>query len=175
MDIKIRQGTYDDVEKLGDLYDSLNDFLGATTNYPGWRKGVYPTVQDAKEGVDGKELYVADFKEEIAGTLILRRRQDEAYLNAPWQQPLDDKKVLVIHTFAVNPKYLKLGIGKILLDFAVDFCAQQDLKAIRLDVYEGNFPAISLYKKCGFSYISTVSLGLEEYGLDNFKLFEKLI
>jgi RimJ/RimL family protein N-acetyltransferase len=44
-----------------------------------------------------------------------------------------------------------------------------------LDVYEGNIPAISLYEKYGFKYIDTVDLGLGNYGLDWFRLYEKLL
>jgi len=42
-------------------------------------------------------------------------------------------------------------------------------------VYENNFPAISLYEKCGFEYVDTVDLGFGNYGLDWFKLYEKLV
>lgn len=43
------------------------------------------------------------------------------------------------------------------------------------DVYEGNIPAINLYEKCGFKYIDTVDLGLGNYGLNWFRLYEKLL
>jgi len=49
------------------------------------------------------------------------------------------------------------------------------MKSIRLDVYEKNIPAILLYEKCGFEYIDTVDLELGNYGLDWFKLYEKVI
>ncbi len=49
------------------------------------------------------------------------------------------------------------------------------MQALRLDVYENNYPAINLYEKFNFKYIDTVDLGLEEYGLKWFKLYEKLL
>ena len=55
-------------------------------------------------------------------------------------------------------------------------CAEeQGARALRLDVYEGNLPAIRLYESAGFRYVDTVSLGLEEIGLDRFRLYEKLL
>ena len=49
------------------------------------------------------------------------------------------------------------------------------MKAIRLDVYEQNTPAIRLYEKNGFQYITTVDLGLGDYGLHKFHLYEKIL
>lgn len=47
---------------------------------------------------------------------------------------------------------------------------------IRLDTYEENAPAASLYEKSGYSYRGLVDLGLEEvYGLKWYKVFEKLL
>ncbi|XAM46318.1 hypothetical protein TPDSL_28260 [Terrisporobacter petrolearius] len=50
-----------------------------------------------------------------------------------------------------------------------------NIKELRLDVYEKNLPAIKLYEKFGFKYIDTVDLGLENYGLKWFRLYEKLL
>lgn len=49
------------------------------------------------------------------------------------------------------------------------------MKAVRLDVYEKNQPAIQLYKSFGFQYIDTVDLGYGMYGLDWFQLYQKLL
>ena len=55
------------------------------------------------------------------------------------------------------------------------FSRVEELKALRLDVYEGNLPAIRLYESAGFRYAGTVSLGLEDIGLDWFRLYEKML
>lgn len=70
---------------------------------------------------------------------------------------------------------MKCGVGKALMKFADEHSIKLQVKSIRLDVYEGNIPAIELYEKSGFKYIDTVDLGLGNYGLDWFKLYEKLI
>ena len=70
---------------------------------------------------------------------------------------------------------MKMGVGRALLDFSFELAQQSGIKSIRLDVYENNLPAIHLYEKCGFEYIDTVDLGFGEYGLDWFKLYEKLL
>lgn len=83
--------------------------------------------------------------------------------------------MFVIYTFVVHPKYFNQGIGKVLIDFAYECAIKNNVEALRLDVYEGNLPAIKLYEKCGFKYIDTVDLGLENYGLKWFRVYEKLI
>ena len=40
-----------DIDEMGRLYDSLNDYLEQHVNYPGWRKGIYPAREDAEKGI----------------------------------------------------------------------------------------------------------------------------
>ncbi|MGB4658653.1 MAG: GNAT family N-acetyltransferase [Mobilitalea sp.] len=173
--IKIRQGTITDIDCIAQLYDDINDHLAVTTNYPGWRKGLYPIRENAEDGIKDSSLYVATKDAEIVGSFILRHEPEPAYLDAKWQAELDYESVLVIYTFVVNPNYLGQRVGQEMLRFAALYGKCTKMKALRLDVYEKNTPAIRLYEKCGFKYIDTVSLGLEEYGLEWFKLYEQLL
>ena len=175
MDIIIRLGIDDDINKLEQLYDELNDYLANSTNYPGWKKGIYPTREDAVNGIKDQTLYVASINDKIVGSIILSHKPEPAYSNVTWQKELSYSNVLVIYTFAVHPKYLNQGIGKKLINFAQEHAINNNVEALRLDVYEGNLPAIKLYEKSGFKYIDTVDLGLGNYGLKWFRVYEKLI
>lgn len=62
------------------LYDELNDYLAATTNYPGWIKGVYPVREDAVAGVNDETLYVARYDGRIVGSVILNSFNLEKWL-----------------------------------------------------------------------------------------------
>lgn len=175
MEINIRLGTEKDIDSLAQLYDELNDYLAVMNNYPGWKKDVYPVRKDAVNGINEGCLFVAIENEEIIGSMILRNVPEPAYLSVKWQKDLDYKNVLIIYTFVVNPQNQQHGIGKTMLEFATQYAINTKVKALRLDVYENNTPAIHLYEKCGFQFIDTVSLGLEDYGLDWFRLYEKLL
>lgn len=175
MDVCIRKGTLNDIDELAKLYDDINDFLAENTNYPGWRKGIYPTGADAAEGIREDSLFVAVKDNSIVGSLILRNKPEEAYYKASWKKELSYDKVFVIYTFVVHPDFSKQGIGSKMLEFAESFGRQQKMESLRLDVYSKNYPAIHLYEKNNFEYIDTVDLGLEEYGLKWFRLYEKLI
>jgi ribosomal protein S18 acetylase RimI-like enzyme len=175
MDIKIRVGTEKDLDSIAQLYDAMNDHLAATANYPGWKKGVYPIREDAVNGINEGSLFVVTENEEIVGSMILRHQPEPAYLTVTWQTALDYKNVLVIYTFVVHPQKLQHGVGRKMLEFAAQYAEDNQIKALRLDVYEKNIPAIRLYEKCGYRYIDTVSLGLEEHGLNWFRLYEKVL
>lgn len=175
MGISIRLGTQQDLDALVELYDEVSDYLEATVNYTGWKKGVYPARQDAEEGIAAGELFLAEEDGQTAASIILRRKQDPAYAAVNWKSDLRDCQVLVIHTFAVSPRRRRRGTGREMLNFASQFGTASGVKSLRLDVYEKNLPAIRLYESAGFQYIDTISLGLEDIGLDRFRLYEKLL
>lgn len=171
----IEPGTSADIDELEKLYNELNDYLAATINYPGWIKGIYPIRKDAVAGVNDNMLYVARTDGRIAGSVILNHQPEKAYENVRWKMELDYSCIFVIHTFVVHPSFLKKGVGHALMDYSLELAQRSGIKSVRLDVYEKNFPAISLYEKCGFEYVDTVDLGLGKYGLNWFKLYEKVI
>jgi ribosomal protein S18 acetylase RimI-like enzyme len=175
MKFVIEYGTSADIDELEKLYDDLNDYLSATTNYPGWIKGIYPVRENAVAGIEDNTLFVVRHNGKIVGSVILDHHPDEAYNNVRWKIDADYSRIFVIRTFVVHPSFLKMGIGRTLMDYSFELAQQSGIKSIRLDVYENNLPAISLYEKCGFKYIDTVDLGFGNYGLDWFKLYEKLV
>lgn len=175
MNLVIESGISADIDELERLYDDLNDYLSATTNYPGWIKGVYPIRENAVTGIQNSNLFVARYNGKIVGSVILDHQPEEAYHGVKWKLNTDYSSVFVIRTFVVHPSFLKNGVGCSLMDFSFELAQKSDIKSIRLDVYEKNIPAILLYEKCGFEYIDTVDLGLGNYGLDWFKLYEKVI
>jgi ribosomal protein S18 acetylase RimI-like enzyme len=175
MNIVIEKGTKSDIEELSKLYDDLNDFLEAGINYPGWMKGIYPIREDAVNGIENGTLYVAKTAGKIAGSIILSHEPEPVYKSVKWNIDAEYSSIFVIYTFAVHPDYLGKGVGGEILKFAIQHCINEHAKAIRLDVYEKNIPAIRLYEKFGFKYVDTVDLGLGKHGLDFFKLYEKLL
>lgn len=175
MNITIELGREKDIDELEQLYDDLNDYLEKEINYPGWKKGVYPVRQNAIDGIENGNLYVARNNGKIVGSLILSHEPEPAYYEAKWSFESNYSDVFVVYTFVVHPSFLKCGVGKALIDFSIEHSIKSHVKSIRLDVYEGNIPAIKLYEKCGFKYIDTVDLGLGNYGLNWFKLYEKII
>ena len=77
----IESGSLTDIDELEKLYDELNDHLSATTNYPGWIKGIYPVRENAVAGVNNQSLFVARCGGRIPGSVILDHQPEEAYEN----------------------------------------------------------------------------------------------
>ena len=173
--IKIDAGNHSDIDELEKLYDDLNDYLSVTINYPGWIKGIYPVRESALSGLKDHALYVARYDNKIVGSVVLNHEPEEAYEGRLWKVSTNYAHIFVLRTFVAHPQYLKMGIGQALIDFSIALAKQNNMKSIRLDVFEKNRPAIALYEKNGFEYIDTVDLGLSQYGLDWFKLYEKVI
>ncbi len=174
-DYTIVKGTTNDIDELENLYDNLNEHLQSSTNYPGWAKGIYPIRETAVIGIQNTNLFVLKMNNQIAGSIILSHEPENAYSQVIWGIEADYKKIIVIHTLVVHPKYMKNGIGKKLLDFAKIYSSEQKMKTIRLDVSIHNAPAISLYEKCGYKYVGTVDLGLNIPELVWFKLYEMVL
>ncbi|WP_315120792.1 GNAT family N-acetyltransferase [uncultured Clostridium sp.] len=174
-DYIIEKGTINDIDELENLYDNLNDYLESGTNYPRWAKGVYPTRETAVSGIQNNNLFVLKMNNEIAGSIILSHEPEPAYSQVIWGIEAEYKDIIVIYTLVVNPKYMKNGVGKKLMDFAERYSMEQGMKTIRLDVFIHNTPAISLYEKCGYKYVGTVDLGLNIPDLVWFKLYELVL
>lgn len=175
MDMIVERGIYSDLDEIEELYDELNDSLDRGINYPGWKKGVYPTRADACSGIESNTLFVIRKESKIVGSIILNNNPESAYEGAAWEYKGDYSSVLVVHTLVVHPEYSKMGIGPKLMEFAETYGKENNIGAIRLDVYEKNLPAIALYRRCNYKYIGRVDLGLREYGLDWFELYEKIL
>ena len=164
-----------DLDEVGNLYDAVCDYLNKHINYPGWKKGIYPTAEDARKGIEEGALYVVKSHGKIAGTVILRHEPEDGYKNAKWLTESCYDNIYVVYTLAVHPDFLRLGIGKMLLDQAEKLAVSEGCTSLRLDVVQGNIPAENLYEKCGYRYVGTVSLGYEEYGLPWYRLYEKVL
>ena len=176
MPMVFEHATAGDIDEVADLYEHLIDSLEEGVNYPGWKHGVYPTRETAQRCMQEGELFVLrEGDGRIAGTAVLKYGMEPVYEQADWHVSLDSKEFFMVFTFAVHPRYRGQGMGAKLMQAVIEYARKEKMKAVRLDVYEKNFPAITLYKKCGFSYIGTIDLGGAEFGLPWFELYQKLL
>jgi ribosomal protein S18 acetylase RimI-like enzyme len=63
-------------------------------------------------------------------------------------------KVKNLKGMCVDKKVRKQGIGKKLIDAFSDIAKKKGAKYVKLNAFENNIPAISLYKKEGFEEYS---------------------
>ena len=160
MDILIKKAAPQDLDTVEELYGAVCDYLADKPFNPNWRRGIFPAREDAEQYLAAGGLYTARDGGEIIGSIALTPGADH---------------ILCIHEVAVRPDCLRQGIGRALLDFAAKEAAARGAKALRLYVWEGNTPAIRVYEKNGFIRIGKEDIGLREFGLDWFYLYEKQI
>ena len=85
-----------DIEEISRLYDDVCDYLCEHENYPGWKKGVYPTKDDACAGIKERSLYIARYNNKIVGAVILQHTPEDGYKNVEWDLDSNYEKIYVI-------------------------------------------------------------------------------
>ncbi len=164
-----------DLAAVAALYDAVNDHLAATVNYPGWKKGVYPNEETARQALEQNCLFTAWQEKKLAGTAILNHVADTGYGKVDWKVTLPENQVLMVHTLAVHPGCRGQGVASRLLEFALEYARQAGARAVRLDVSQANLPAIGLYERFGFRHMDTLDLGYDPGGEELFRLYQKLL
>ena len=160
MDILIEKASPQDLDAVAELYGAVCDYLADKPFNPNWRRDIFPAREDAEQYLAADGLYAARDGGEIIGSIALTPEADH---------------ILCIQEVAVHPDHLRQGIGAAMLDFAAKEAAARGAKALRLYVWEGNAPAIRTYEKNGFVRVGKEDIGLSEFGLDWFYLYEKRI
>ena len=167
--IKANRNQYEDVRNF---YYSMIDAMSGSTVYVGWQKDIYPSAEFLGDSVRKGELYLVLEDENITAAMVFNHDHNEGYDEINWPTKADDSEVMIIHALGVHPDYYGKGYAKALVREAINMARESGIKAIRLDVLEGNIPAEKLYSGFGFQYTDKVRMFYEDTGWTNFKLFE---
>ncbi len=172
MAVTVRAALEKDLKSIGSLYGAVCDALQGRPYNPGWSRDGFPTVDCAREYLQNGALLIALDGAEPAGSVGLTQNPsaEDGFENAP----AFDEKIWYIHVLAVHPSRQRRGISSLLLRAAEDYARSQSAHTMRLYVWEGNSPAIRAYEKAGYSCAQQgVDIGLAEFGLPRFSLYEK--
>ena len=101
---------------------------------------------------------------------------DEAYHTVSWGIDAPDDQVVILHALRILPKYSGQGYAKKLIQYSIEKAKERNLKAIHLDVIEGNDIPLRMYGSFGFQYVDTVEMCYEDIGeARKFRLMELLL
>lgn len=114
----------------------------------------YPNIEIFKKDIDNQNLYVYREKSIVLGCIMLSLSKDEVYDNVKWLTK--DEKNLYVHRLAVDPKYQKKGIGKLLMDFAEEYGLKNGLKSVRLDTFSKNDRNNKFYRSRNYIQLDDV-------------------
>lgn len=154
------------------FYHSLIDGRRQAGYIITWVKDVYPSSEFLRAAAENGELYFGMEDGEIAAAMALNHDANEAYRQTQWPTSVSEDEVMVIHALGVHPRFDGKGLGRKMTEEAIAIARESGIKAMRLDVLEGNEPARRIYIACGFVSVAAVQMYYENTGLANFELFE---
>lgn len=164
-----------DVAAAQDAYRRIIDHIGETGGPSRWNEVGHPKPEQVAAWAEAGELYVALDGEQIAGVVVLNYEAIDAYATADWAVEASASEALVVHALGVVPAYLGQGVARFLLDSALDVAREAGCRAVRLDVYVENTPALRLYRSYGFRDLGCHTVDYGDIDLNDFHLFEYVI
>ena len=161
MTINITKCTFNDLLKLQEIsYETFNETFkhqNSPENMNAYLKKAFNLEQLEKELSNiHSQFYFVYFNDEIAGYLKINTGEAQS-------EEMGDES-LEIERIYVRQKFQKHGLGKYLLNKAVDIANELNKKELWLGVWEKNENAIAFYKKMGFvqTGVHSFQMGDEE-------------
>ena len=170
--MQIKKAETEEYPEVRRFYHSLIDAIQDARYHPKWQKDIYPAPEDLQSAIGEGTLYIGRCGDRIAGAMVVNQKYNEEYRQAAWPAELKDGEFLVIHMLGVHRDFARKGYAKQLVQHAIGLAVKAGKKAVRLDVVQGNLPAIRLYESFGFVYVETMTMFYEDTGWMEFELFE---
>jgi len=152
----IRKATLDDLLEVLKIYeDAIEKFAKEKTFQ--WEKGYPPNEKSFKDDLVSNEIYVLLINNKVAGvmTFLLNGEEDYLEIDGKW---LNDEKYLTIHRIAVSKEYYGKGVGRKLIDFAKNYCLENDYLNIRIDTHALNYDMKRMLERNGFIKCGVIKL-----------------
>lgn len=156
----IRKATAKEIDQIEKSYEELLLYEQEHGAYTAWRPGVYPTRKTAEDSFADGTLYVMEEEGEVCASIIINGKQPKEYGDVQWRYDVQNGRVLVIHLLCVRPSKMGQGIGKKMVQFAIEEAKRLNCSTVRLDTGAQNKPAIALYEKLGFELAGTTSMAI---------------
>jgi ribosomal protein S18 acetylase RimI-like enzyme len=128
----------------------------------------YPLLTHVESDIKNGGMYCMMDDLNIAGIVVIDENQSPEYLDVDWT--FHEEPILVVHRFAVHPSYQKAGIGKKLMDFALEHAVKNNYKNIRLDAYSGNERTQKFYLNRGYQKVGEIYF---PFRTEHFNCYEK--
>ncbi len=173
----IRKATERDIDSISHIYDNILDREESGLASIGWARGVYPTRETARGGVERKDMYVLedDATHEVLAAAVINHTQMDSYAGGEWGIEAEGDDVMVLHTLVVAPHASGKGIGKSFVDFYEQTAREAGCKDLRMDTQAKNTAARSLYSRLGYKEIGIVECDFNGIAGIQLVLLEKVI
>ena len=144
-----------EINDLNDIMKMINNCANdlISKNIFQWNEK-YPSRDIFLSDIEKKNLFILKNNSGIIGCIALSHEKDIEYNNVKWLTK--DDKNLYVHRLAVDPKFQKKGIGKLLMDFAEDYARNNKFKSVRLDTFSKNERNNRFYKSRKYTKLDDV-------------------
>ena len=145
-----RQAVMQDLPQLKDMYKRIIKDMNEQ-NIQIW-DDIYP-CEFFEDDIKNNQLYILLNNGEIVSAFVLSDT-NSGETAVEWND--NHAKAVYIDRLGVNIKYLKKGLGSLMLDKAKEIAKTLNAEYLRLFVVDINIPAIQLYNKKEFIKVNGV-------------------
>lgn len=173
MTIRIAQPA--DLKRICTFYEKVCTQQQFDEYSPKWTWQDYPSEAGLADSIRNAQVIINVQNGTVVAAGVLSVGEDPTYQEVPWQHPLGDQEIAVLHLFAVDKDYRGKGISQTTLRAIIDQAQQNGQKGIHLDIIDPNLPAEKAYLKAGFRYNNSQIIKYADLGPTPAKLFEYII
>lgn len=172
MTIKTKKCKREDLEILQEIsIETFNDTF-KNQNSPENMKAYLEKAFNAKQleeelSTRSSQFFFVYYNEEVAGYLKVNTNEAQS-------EEMGDES-LEIERIYIKNKFQKHGIGKYLLNKAVEIAMEHNKKKVWLGVWERNENALAFYKKMGFVHTDSHSFYMGEEEQTDFVMIKTLL
>ena len=147
MTVNIKKCSREDLQRLQDIsietfYDTFKD-SNSPENMKAYLDKAFTSKQlETELSNPSSEFFFVYFNEELAGYLKVNRNEGQS-------EKMGDES-LEVERIYIRSEFQRKGLGKILINKAIEIAVSQNKNKIWLGVWEKNENAIHFYKKMGF-------------------------
>jgi diamine N-acetyltransferase len=172
MNINIKPCTIEDLSTLQEIsYETFNETFkdqNSPENMNAYLERAFNVKQLEKELSNiSSQFFFVYFNNEVAGYLKVNTHDAQS------ENMGEDS--LEIERIYIRTNFQKLGLGKYLINKAIEIAVEQEKNKIWLGVWEKNENAIAFYKKIGFVQAGTHSFHMGDEEQIDFIMIKSLI
>lgn len=172
MEFLIRRAAPEELETVRRFYHEVTDGLEGAEFSPGWKKDIYPSVEDLQEALEKQQLYVGELDGVPAAAMTVNHDSNEGYRGIAWPSGAGEDEAILIHALGVLPGLTRQGLGRQMVETVMALGRARGCRALRLDVLAGNLPAEKLYTGLGFVYVDSREMYYADTGWTKYDLYE---
>ena len=150
----IRLATEQDLPLVGSIYEEiLAEEEKRPASFTNWQRGKYPTVEHARAALEAGTLYVAEEDGEVVRLRQPERRAAGGICRTELVRPGGSGGCHGDPHPLHQPRWAGRGKAREFVAFCEEEARRKGKKVMRLDTYEGNLPANTMYPKLGYTFV----------------------